>query len=92
MLGIGLVNKSLMRELVQLRQRWRPHWLMLEICQCDWARRKIWAWQEQRWETRVLVYGAVVRARSREGLQWWEWPKNNPKDSGGDITSARRVP
>ena len=71
-------EQSLMRFLVQLRQRWGTRWLMLEICRCDLARRKLWAWRGRWWEPRVLVYGALVRASSQEGFRWWEWPKNNP--------------
>lgn len=63
---------------MQLRRPWGPRWLMLKICQFDWIRKKVWACRGQRWESRVLVFGAIVRGSLREGFRWWEQPKNNP--------------
>ena len=78
---------------VQLRQRWGPRWLRLEICQCDWGCRKVWAWRGGRWESCVLVYGCCSTSELAGGVSIVGVAKEQPhracEDSGRDITSSR---
>jgi hypothetical protein len=67
-----------MRIPVQLRQRWEPRWLMLEIRPGNWGTQEGLGMARTAVGHRVLVYGAIARASSREGVRWWEQPTNNP--------------